>query len=93
LGEQANTQFLCELLASLREQPAQNAAQVLMRFREHPYARHLERLAAREMLISDKSALASQLSGTVDRLIAEELHRQRFESLISGASETSAREQ
>ena len=85
---QANSQFLCELLTSLREQPAQNAAQVLLRFREHPYGKHLERLAAREMLISDKSALASQLCGTLDRLIAEELHRQRFESLIGGGTET-----
>ena len=87
---QANSQFLCELLTSLREQPAQNAAQLLLRFREHPYAKHLERLAAREMLISDKSALVSQLCGTLDRLIAEELHRQRFESLMGGGGETAA---
>jgi DNA primase len=85
--EQANTAFFCELLRSLKQTPAQNAGQVLERFRDHPYAKHLERLAARELLISDRAALASQLIGTVQRLIEEEQHRQRFESLIEGEGE------
>jgi DNA primase len=87
---QSSSDFLCELLDSLSRQPAQNTGQVLERFREHPYGQHLQKLAAREMLISDRGALASQLTGILERLVAEELHRQRFESLISGARPASA---
>jgi DNA primase len=79
---QSNSDFLYELLTSLRDHPAQHAGQVLERFRDHPYAKYLDRLASRETLISDRAALASQLSGTIDRLVAEKLHRQRFDSLI-----------
>jgi DNA primase len=79
---QSNVDFLCELMTGLTAHPAQNAGQVLERFREHPYFKYLERLTTRETLISDRVALAKQLTGTLDRLIAEELHRQRFESLI-----------
>ena len=80
---QSGTEFLCELLSSLSETPAQNAGQVLERFREHPYVGHLEKLAARELLISDRMALASQLNGILERMVTEQLHRQRFESLMT----------
>jgi len=83
---QSNVDFLCELLTGLTEHPAQNAGQVLERFREHAYFKYLERLASRETLISDRVALANQLTGTLNRLIAEELHRQRFASLIDSKS-------
>jgi DNA primase len=86
---QSSTDFLCEMLASLRAHPAQSAAQVIERYRDHAYAKHLQRLAARELLISDRGILANQLQGTVDRLITEELHRQRFEPLI-GADASAA---
>ena len=79
--ELAGTDFLCELLDSLSTIPAQNAGQVLERYRDHPHAPHLEKLAAREMLISDRSALERQLKGVLERLIGEQLHRKRFESL------------
>ena len=82
---QSGSEFLCELIASLATAPAQNAGQVIERFREHPFGRHLEKLAARELLISDRGALASQLLGILERLITEELHRQRFDSLMGGA--------
>ena len=77
---------------SCADRPALNAGQVLERYREHPYAKYLERLAARELLISDRAALAGQLLGTLERLIAEELHRQRYEPLIEGgAADTAGR--
>jgi DNA primase len=82
----SNSDFLCELLASLRQTPAQNGGQVIERYREHPYGKYLERLASRELLISDRAALASQLTGTLDRLIAEELNRRKYEALIAGPS-------
>jgi len=80
---QSSSDFLRELLVSLRTHPAQNGGQVIERYRDHPYAKFLERLASRELLICDRAALASQLMGTLDRLIAEELHRQRFETLMA----------
>jgi len=85
---QANVEFLCHLLTSLREHPAQSAAQVLERFREHRYAEHLTRLASRELLIVDRAVLGSQLTGILTRLITEEQHRRHFDALMGngGAS-------
>lgn len=82
----AGTDFLCELLESLSAIPAQNAGQVLERYRDHPHAPHLEKLAAREMLISDRGALERQLKGVLERLIGEQLHRKRFESLMGAGA-------
>jgi DNA primase len=84
--QQPNSDFLLEFLRGLRARPAQNAGQVLERFRDHPYSKYLERLASRETLISDRAALASQLSGTIDRLVAAKLHSQRFDPLIESQS-------
>lgn len=80
---QSGSDFLCELLEGLNTHPVQNAAQVLERFREHPYEGHLRKLAQRELLICDPAALGQQLAGILNRLIAEEQHRQRYEALIT----------
>ncbi len=66
--EEAGMDILRELLDSLRQQPASNAAQVLERWRDHPAAERLNRLAAEHSIVPDEKAAGDELRTAMQKL-------------------------
>ncbi|HXC57788.1 MAG TPA: DNA primase [Steroidobacteraceae bacterium] len=60
--------ILRELLDSLRQQPATHAAQLLERWRDHPAAERLSRLAAENSIVPDEKAAAEELRTALQKL-------------------------
>jgi DNA primase len=66
--DEPGVDVLRELLASLKEQPAQSTAQVLERWREHSAGERLARLAAAESITPDAQAAGRELTDCLERL-------------------------
>ena len=60
--------ILRELLDSLRQQPATHAGQLLERWRDHPAAERLSRLAAENSIVPDEKAAAEELRTALKKL-------------------------
>jgi DNA primase len=73
---------LRELLDGLTVRPAATAAQVLERWREHPHAARLARLAAEESILTDESEAAAVLAGAL-RKLSQEATRAELDALIA----------
>jgi DNA primase len=67
--EQPGTSVLVTLLDQLAANPAQSAAQILERWRDHAYAARLAQLASGESLLADAAAAAAELQNVVRRLL------------------------
>ena len=66
--EEPGMDILRELLDSLRRQPASNAAQLLERWRDHPAAERLSRLAAEHSIVPDEKAAGDELRTAMQKL-------------------------
>jgi len=60
--------ILGELLNDLHEHPAASTAQVLERWREHPAAERLNRLAAEQTIVPDEKAAGDELRTALQKL-------------------------
>ena len=78
---------LRELLATLKEHPAANTAQVLERWREHPAGERLARLAMAESITPDEKAAGDELLTALQKL-AHAVSTNELDALIAkeGAS-------
>jgi DNA primase len=79
--EEPGARLLHDLLAELKEQPAQTAGQVLERWRDRPEGVHLARLAAVEELVPDAAAAQEELTRALERLL-QEAGRRRLDRLL-----------
>jgi DNA primase len=59
---------LCELLDGLTARPAATTAQVLERWREHPHAARLARLAAEDAILTQETEAAAELVNALRKL-------------------------
>jgi len=66
--DEPGVDILRGLLDSLREQPASNAAQLLERWRDHPAAERLSRLAAEHSIVPDEKAAGDELRTAMQKL-------------------------
>lgn len=66
--DEPGVDILRELLDSLRQQPASNAAQLLERWRDHPAAERLNRLAAEHSIVPDENAAGDELRTAMQKL-------------------------
>jgi len=80
-AEEPGAPLLRALLAELRERPAENAAQVLERWRDRPESGQLARLAADDPLVPGVAAAANELEQALARL-AGESGRRRLDRLL-----------
>jgi DNA primase len=60
--------FLCELLDSLIANPANSTAQVLERWRDHPFAPRLSQLATEASIVPDEDAATGEVMESLQRL-------------------------
>jgi DNA primase len=77
--DEPGVNILRELLQSLHSQPATNTAQLLERWRDHPAAERLARLASAEMITPDETAAGKELGDCVRLLLLQSAGAQRDE--------------
>jgi hypothetical protein len=61
-------EILVQLLEGVRQQPAASTAQLLERWRDHPAAERLGRLAAEPSIVPDEAAAADELKNALQKL-------------------------
>jgi DNA primase len=66
--DEPGVDILCELLDSLQMNPASSTAQLLERWRDHPAAERLNRLAAEKLVLDDEKAAGDELRNAVQKL-------------------------
>jgi len=66
--DEPGVDILCELLDSLQMNPATSTAQLLERWRDHPAAERLNRLAAEKLVLDDEKAAGDELRNAVQKL-------------------------
>jgi DNA primase len=66
--EEPGIQLLRELIDHLRDQPAQNSAQVIERWADKPGGDSLQKLLQREQIVADAVAAARELHGALGEL-------------------------
>ena len=66
--DEPGVDILHQLLEGLRQQPAASTAQLLERWRDHPAAERLGRLAAEPSIVPDEAAALNELQTALQRL-------------------------
>ena len=66
--DEPGVDILCELIDSLHERPAASTALLLERWREHPAAERLGRLAAESIVLQDEKAAGDELRDALQKL-------------------------
>ncbi len=80
--------LLREVIEILQENPHLNTSALLERWREHPHARHLEKLALWEPAVDDEAGLRAEFLGALARLDQKRLQR-RYEWLLARSEQGS----
>jgi len=78
--------LLIELLESLRSSPCPSSGALLERWRDKPDSGALTRLATIECLVPDAKAAARELGDALNRLLVDDVPKQRLDELLNKLS-------